>query len=62
MRMKWRLFSESLRVNMAIPPIPELSSSDVSTELNVSEPKIHAHQLKKLIKQNISYKLYKVKD
>lgn len=36
MRIKWRLFSVSLSVNMAMPPIPEFSSSDVRVELNVS--------------------------
>lgn len=36
MRMKWRLFSLSLKVNMAIPPIPEFSFSDVRIELTVS--------------------------
>lgn len=36
MRMKWRLFSVSLRVSMAMPPMPEFSSSEVSVELNVS--------------------------
>lgn len=42
MRMKWRLFSVSLSVNMAMPPMPEFSSSDVSVELNVSVHKTHA--------------------
>lgn len=35
-RMKCRLFSVSLSVNMAIPPIPECTSSDVRIALNVS--------------------------
>lgn len=39
--MKWRLFSVSLSVNMAMPPMPEFSSSDVSVELNVSVHKTH---------------------
>lgn len=43
MRMKWRLFSVSLSVNMAIPPMPEFSSSDVSVELKVSVHKTHYH-------------------
>lgn len=41
--MKWRLFSVSLSVNMAMPPMPEFSSSDVSVELNVSVHETHAH-------------------
>lgn len=36
MRMKCRLFSVSLSVNMAMPPIPECSSSEVRVELKVS--------------------------
>lgn len=36
MRMKCRLFSVSLSVSMAMPPMPAFSSSDVSVELNVS--------------------------
>lgn len=34
--MKWRLLSVSLSVSMAMPPMPEFSSSEVSVELNVS--------------------------
>lgn len=41
--MKWRLFSVSLSVNMAMPPMPEFSSSDVSVELKVSVHKTRAH-------------------
>lgn len=33
----------SLSVNMAMPPMPEFSSSDVSVELNVSVHETHAH-------------------
>lgn len=36
MRMKCRLFSVSLSVNMAMPPIPECTSSGVRRALNVS--------------------------
>lgn len=36
MRMKWRLFSVSLSVSMAMPPMPECSLSDVRVELKVS--------------------------
>lgn len=43
MRMKWRLFSVSLSVSMAMPPMPEFSSSDVSVELNVSVDKTRYH-------------------
>lgn len=43
MRMKWRLFSVSLKVSMAIPPMPEFSSADVSIELNVSVHRKHTH-------------------
>lgn len=43
MRMKWRLFSVSLSVSMAMPPMPEFSSSDVNVELKVSVDKKHCH-------------------
>lgn len=43
MRMKWRLFSVSLSVSMAMPPMPEFSCSDVSVELNVSADRKHYH-------------------
>lgn len=33
----------SLSVNMAMPPMPEFSSSDVSVELNVSAGKTNYH-------------------
>lgn len=48
MRMKWRLFSVSLSVNMAMPPMPEFSSSEVSVELNVSAHKTHFEYLHSL--------------
>lgn len=34
--MKWRLFSVSLSVSMAMPPMPACSLSDVRVELKVS--------------------------
>lgn len=41
--MKCRLFSVSLSVNMAMPPMPEFSSSDVRVELNVSVRNTYPH-------------------
>lgn len=44
MRMKWRLFSVSLSVSIAMPPIPECSFSDVRVELKVSVEEKHHHK------------------
>lgn len=41
--MKCRLFSVSLSVSMAMPPMPAFSSSDVSVELNVSANETREH-------------------
>lgn len=41
MRIKWRLFSVSLSVSMAMPPMPECSLSDVRVELKVSAGEKH---------------------
>lgn len=43
MRMKWRLFSVSLSVSMAMPPMPEFWFSDVRVELKVSVDQNHPH-------------------
>lgn len=41
MRMKWRLFSVSLSVSMAMPPMPEFWFSEVRVELKVSVGQTH---------------------
>lgn len=39
--MKWRLFSVSLSVSMAMPPMPEFWFSEVRVELKVSVGQTH---------------------
>lgn len=57
--MKWRLFSVSLSVSMAMPPMPEFWFSEVRVELKVSVGQTHAPPHRREHKQ-LHHRIYGV--